>query len=603
MDDAVTFGWIVLAFAAVGSLAIASNRLSERLRVPTPALFLIAAAVAADLAPSLQHHLDQRTVQRLVTVALILVLFDGGLHLGWRRTREAMAPVLLSGLPGTFLTAFAAALLSHLAFGWSWWLSLLVGTAVAPTDPAVVFSVLGKREVEGRTGTILEGESGANDPVGIALMAGLLSAGGVSAGALGHVAGEFLLQMVVGGAVGLVGSRLLLVGIRRFALPSEGLYPLRTLAGAGLLFGAASVLHGSGFLAVFLGGIVLGDAGAPYKREVERFHAALASLGEIVAFVVLGLTVRLSTLGHLDVWLPGLVLAVVLAFVIRPVAIGLCLLPVDLSRNERGFVLWAGLKGAVPILLGSYLLATGVPEAQRLYGVVVVVVTFSVVVQGGLVPYVAGWLRVPMRSVSPEPWSLGLRLQDEPQGARSYAVGDGSQADGTTIAQLHELSEDLWVSMLIRGGQLVTISPTTRLRGGDQVLVLGVPDPDDEVARVFGQRSPSSCGRFGFVKQLTAKSEVDLRTRDPVRAEDTNHARRVPRRPAPAGSARTRRQPQSSGTATRAVLGADVRLPPRRAGPARADHARQRGEAARDGRRLRALIDSLGQPGVAKHRP
>jgi potassium/hydrogen antiporter len=250
------------------------------------------------------------------------------------------------------------------------------------------------------------------------------------------------------------------------------------------------VLHGSGFLAVFLGGIVLGDAGAPYKREVERFHAALASLGEIVAFVALGLTVQLSNLRHVNVWLPGLVLAVVLAFVIRPAAISLSLIRVDLRRNERAFVLWAGLKGAVPILLGSYLLGTGVPKAQQLYGVVVVVVTFSVVVQGGLVPYVADRLKIPMRTVSPEPWSLGLRLQDEPQGARSYAVGGGSQADGATIDELHGLAEDLWVSMLIREGQLVTISPTTRLKTGDQVLVLGVPEPDDDIARVFGDGSP-----------------------------------------------------------------------------------------------------------------
>jgi cell volume regulation protein A len=120
-----------------------------------------------------------------------------------------------------------------------------------------------------------------------------------------------------------------------------------------------------------------------------------------------------------------------------------------------------------------------------LYGVVVVVVTFSVVVQGGLVPYVAERLGVPMRSAPPEPWAVGVRLQDEPQGVRSYAVGGGSPADGASLAELHELTEELWVSILVRDGQLVTMSPTTRLRAGDQVLVLGVPEPDDEVAQVF----------------------------------------------------------------------------------------------------------------------
>jgi potassium/hydrogen antiporter len=475
MHDATTFGWVVLAFAGVGLSAVLSNRLSERLRLPTPALFLAAAAITAKLAPSL-HHLPQRTVGRLVTVALVLILFDGGLHLGLRRVRNAAAPILLAGVPGTFLTAVAAAALAHLAYGWSWWVSLLLGTAIAPTDPAVVFSVLGKREVSGRTGTILEGESGANDPVGIALMSGLLTAGGVSAGALGHVAGQFVLQMVVGAAVGLVGGRGLLIFMRRISLPSEGLYPLRTLAGAAILYGLAAGLHGSGFLAVFIAGILLGDAPAPYKREIERFHSALASLGEIVAFIVLGLTVDLGTLGHGNVWLPGLVLAAALAFLIRPAAIAVCLAKVQLSRNERTFVLWAGLKGAVPILLGSFLLVAPVPEAQRLYGVVVIVVAFSVVVQGGLVPFIADRLGVPMRTVEPEPWALGVRLQGEPEGARRFTVAQGSAADGSAIEDLDALAADFWVSMVIRGGTLVAVRRDTRLQAGDEVLVLGAGD-------------------------------------------------------------------------------------------------------------------------------
>ena len=151
MKDATTFGWVVLAFAGVGLSAVLSNRLSERLRLPTPALFLAAAAVTAKLAPSL-HHLPQHTVERLVTVALVLILFDGGLHLGVRRVRRSAAPILLAGVPGTLLTAVAAAVLAHVVYGWSWWVSLLLGTAIAPTDPAVVFSVLGKREVAGRSG-------------------------------------------------------------------------------------------------------------------------------------------------------------------------------------------------------------------------------------------------------------------------------------------------------------------------------------------------------------------------------------------------------------------------------------------------------------------
>jgi cell volume regulation protein A len=162
-----------------------------------------------------------------------------------------------------------------------------------------------------------------------------------------------------------------------------------------------------------------GDARAPYKREVERFHAALASLAEIVAFVVLGLTISLDVVSRADVWVPGLVLGAALAFVIRPALVGLCLVPARLERGERAFVLFAGLKGAVPVLLGSFLLAAGWPGAQRLYGIVAVAVMFSVVVQGGLVPVAARLLRVPMRPVEPEPWALGCGCGKSPPGCTS----------------------------------------------------------------------------------------------------------------------------------------------------------------------------------------
>src|SRR5664279_5686297 len=236
---------------------------------------LVAAAATTRLVPDLQSPPEQ-LVERVVTVALLCILFDGGMHLGWSRFRRSAAPIAVIGVAGTFLTAAAAAVLAHWAFGLDWYLAALLGTAVSPTDPAVVFSVLGRREVAGRSGDILEGESGANDPVGIALMVALLAAGGITAGSLLTVTGQFVLQMSVGVVVGIVGGRGLLWFMRRVALPAEGLYPLRTLASAFVIYGVASVAHGSGFLAVFITGIILGDARAPFKREIERFHSALA---------------------------------------------------------------------------------------------------------------------------------------------------------------------------------------------------------------------------------------------------------------------------------------------------------------------------------------
>ena len=484
MTDTEPYALLVLLTSAVALVAVMSNRLTERVKVPSPAIVLAGAAIAVNVIPAL-HAPPRQAVERVVTAALVCILFDGGMHIGWARFRSAAGPIAIVGVVGTFLTVAATAVFAHIAFGLAWYLALLVATAVAPTDPAVVFSVLGQQEISGRSGTILEGESGANDPVGIALMASLISAGGLSASAFAQVGTEFLVQMTVGAAVGVVGGWALLWFTRRVPLPSEGLYPLRTLACAFLIFAVATLAHGSGFLAVFVAGIALGDGRAPFKREIERFHTALASLAEIVAFVALGLTVNLAVIARADVWIPGLILGAVLAFAVRPALVGLTLIPARLKSNERNFVLFAGLKGAVPILLGIFLLEAHVPDAQRLYGIIAVVVVFSVVVQGSLIPTAARLLRVQMRSVEPQPWALGIRLRDEPSGVHHLTIKAGSAADGRTVGEITDLPGDAWVSFVVRDGQLAPITEEMRLRPGDEVLVLADPGLHRKLTAAF----------------------------------------------------------------------------------------------------------------------
>jgi cell volume regulation protein A len=489
VTDPQPFALIVLLAAAVGLVAVLSNRLTDWVKVPSPALVLAGAAIAVNVIPAL-HAPPRQAVERVVTVALVCILFDGGMHIGWSRFRSAAAPIATAGVIGTFLTVAAAAVFAHIAFGLAWYLSLLVATAIAPTDPAVVFSVLGQQEISGRSGTILEGESGANDPVGIALMASLITAGSPSASAFAQVGGEFLLQMAVGAAIGAAGGWALLWFTRRVPLPSEGLYPLRTLACALLIFAVATLARGSGFLAVFAAGIALGDGRAPYKREIERFHTALASLAEIVAFVALGLTIDLHVIARADVWVPGVILGAVLAFVIRPALAGLSLIPARLAANERAFVVFAGLKGAVPILLGIMLVEARVPDAGRLYGIIAVVVVFSVVVQGSLIPAAARLLRVQMRSVEPQPWALGVRLRDEPSGVHHLTIKAGSAADGRTVGEITGLPGDAWVSFVVRDGQLVPITPDMRLLPGDEVLVLAGPGLHGRLITAFEGQLP-----------------------------------------------------------------------------------------------------------------
>jgi cell volume regulation protein A len=208
--------------------------------------------------------------------------------------------------------------------------------------------------------------------------------------------------MSVGLVVGVAGAYALLFTLRRLSLPNAGLYPLRTLAAAGVIYGSASSLHGSGFLAVFVAGILVGDEHAPYKEETERFFTSLASLAEIVMFVALGLTIDFTGLSG-TVWLDGVVLAVVVALVARPLVVGALLLPTRLRVGERLFVMWGGLKGAVPIFLAAFAILAGVEDAHLIYGIVFVVVALSVVIQGSSIPLAASLAGVPMRLVRREP--------------------------------------------------------------------------------------------------------------------------------------------------------------------------------------------------------
>ena len=486
MAEISHFAVIVLVVTAGFALAVLSTKLTERVPVPVPAILLVASAVASDLWPRL-NSLPIRTVERVAVVALVVILFNGGLDIGWRRFRASAASIVSIGLAGTFATAGLVAVLAHYALGFSWMLSGLVGAAIAPTDPAVMFSVLGRREIAGRSGTILEGEAGVNDPAGIALMVGMIDLATHPNASFLVVVEELAIELTVGIAFGLLGARLLVPALRNLRLPSEGLYPVLALGLAGALYAVTSLGHGSGFLAVFIAGILLGDERLPYKGEIERFSSALASLAELVVFVALGLTVRLSSISG-RMWLDGVVLAVGMAVVARPLVVVATLGRARLTRSERAFIAWSGLKGAVPILLAAFAVLEGVHQASVVYGVVFVVVLVSVAGQGTLVPYVAGRLGIRMRERPALPWELSIRLREEPHPAHELVVRSGSRADGRAIRDL-PLGEHAWITLVVRQGAATRPSGSLELRSGDRVHLLADPAEIDALTKLFSARS------------------------------------------------------------------------------------------------------------------
>jgi cell volume regulation protein A len=483
VSDEFAFSIVVLVVAAVLIAGTFSSRLTAWLRIPAPALFLIVAAVVALFLPALgpaARNIDER----IVSVALVLILFDGGMHIGWRRFRAAAGPIAWIGVAGTAITAAALAVAAHFLLGFDWQVSLLLGAALSPTDPAVVFSVLGRREISGRSGTILEGESGANDPVGIALMVSLLSAGTAAGSPILTGLEEFATQMLVGAAVGIALGLALGWVMRRAQLPTGALSAVFVAGSAVLIYAAGTALQGSGFLAVFIAGILIGDVRAPFRREIDTFAAGLAGVAEIVVFVLLGLSVQLRDVFQPATLIAGLAIAGLLILVIRPVLVGAVTLPIRLTRGERAFVLWAGLKGAVPILLGMFILTAGIDGAETIYAIFFIVVLISVLLQGGLVPVFARLFRVPMRVVEPRPWSVDVRFAEEPEGLQRHVVHAGSAADGQTVAEL-SVGDESWISVVSRGGRNLPVRNGTKLRAGD--VVLTQVDPDHDVERLFAE--------------------------------------------------------------------------------------------------------------------
>ena len=462
----------MLAVSAALFAALVCMRLADRVSLPYAALILVVTALIASASTYVQSALSVAEVQDVATVALVVILFDGGFQIGATRFRRSLRPILALGVLGTFLTAGVIAVAARYLLGFSWIEAGLVGAAIAPTDPAVTFSVFSGREIRGRSGTILQGEAGMNDPVGIALMIGMIELAQESDGSFWIVVREFAVEMSIGLAVGVAGGLLARPVLSRLRLTGLALYPIRVLAVAGLVYGIAAVAGGSGFLAVFVAGVLLGDASVLRKGEIESFLSSIGVLAEIAVFIALGLTIAEADLG-LDTWVDGLVLAVIVAFLARPLAVLPLLLPERLTRGERLFIAWGGLKGAVPILLGALALLGGVEGAKNIYGIVFIVVLFSVIVQGATVPYVARRLRIRFR-----------RIDHDLAEVREFVIAERSFANGRRIREL-PLGDRAWLGVVIRDGRPRATDDKLVLAAGDRVHVYAQPEDGAALERIF----------------------------------------------------------------------------------------------------------------------
>ena len=393
MADLATTASLLLVTGLLLALSVLFSRTSARIGVPVFLPFLVIGMLAGSEGLGGIAFEDYRLSFRLGTLALVLILFDGGLNTSLAAFRRGLWPAVVLATVGVAVTAGVVGGAAHL-LGFAWLPALLLGAIVSSTDAAVVFSVLGASglKLQERIGTTLELESGLNDPMAViltlALTGSVISGRPPDARVLLHVPLELLIGGALGIAVGVAGRLIL----RRIKLPAEGLYPVFTLGLAFLAFGLPTMLSGSGFLAVYVAGMVIGDGGGdkgdfPYQRSIARFHDAAAWCGQVTMFLMLGLLVFPSRI--LAVAGTGLAVGLVLTFVARPLAVFLCLLPFRFPARETAFLGWVGLRGAVPIILATFPVLAGADGAHRTFDLVFCVVVLNALVPGGTVAWAA----------------------------------------------------------------------------------------------------------------------------------------------------------------------------------------------------------------------
>ena len=350
------------------------------LRVPGLVLFLaVGMAVGSDGTGWIEFS-DYELARTIGIIALSLILFEGGLTAGFGEIRPVLGVSVALALPGTVLTAVITGLAATVLFDLSLLEGLLLGSIVSATDGAAIFGLLRESSLKRRVGRTLEGEAGMNDPIAVLLVVGLIDWIQLPDYGIGEMVLLFLRELGIGLAVGLAVGWLAVQGLRRTRLATDAGYPVGTMGVAALAYGAAGALHGSGFLAVYLAGLTLGSVAFPAKRAVTVFHEGLAWVAQVAMFLVLGLLVFPSNLGGVAV--EGTVLALALTFVARPVATLVVTSLAEFRLGERVVLAWAGLRGAIPVVLATFPVIEGVEGSLEFFNIVFFAVLLSTLLQG-----------------------------------------------------------------------------------------------------------------------------------------------------------------------------------------------------------------------------
>ena len=476
---------LILIAGGLLAAGIAGALLADRVRIPGLLLFLGLGMLAGSEGIGGIEFNDAELARTLGTIALVLILFEGGLTAGWSEIRPVLGIAASLATVGTVITAVIAGFAAQWIFDLNTLEGMLVGAAVAATDSAAIFAVLRRSTLEKRLARSLEGESGMNDPVALLLVIGFIDWIQDPGYGFADMAGQMALKLAIGAAIGLALGRLAVAGLNRVRLPTDGIYPVATIAIAALAFGLAEVAYGSGFLATYLTALALGGSSIPARRTIVAFHQGIGWVAQIGLFVMLGLLVFPSTLG--DVALEGLALSAALILVARPLAAFVATLFSRLGLRERAMLGWAGLRGATPIWLATFPVVAGVGTGDELFAIVFFVVVGSTLVQGASFEPLAGWLGL----TTDEP-ALPRRLLESGRIRRmggdvvSYRVPPGAAAAGHLVRELG-LPRDALLNVIVRDGRAIPPRGSTEIREEDELHILVRSELREEVEELTRQ--------------------------------------------------------------------------------------------------------------------
>jgi cell volume regulation protein A len=484
--EPLTSALILAGFGLLLTLSVSVSRASAKLGVPVALAFLlVGVAAGSEGIGGIPFENYQLTFQ-IGAAALALILFDGGLNTPVHALRSVAAPAVVLATVGVVLTATATAVFAHwLGLGWP--LALLLGAIVSSTDAAAVFSVLTASGVKlrDRVGHLLEVESGLNDPMAVilttALTTNLISPGSER---WYEIAGRVVVEMTVGGVIGYVVGRVAHWRLARMRLPAQGLYPAFTLGVACLAYGLPTIAHGSGFLGVYVAGVVLGSRAFPHAVGVRRVHDAMGWLSQIMMFLLLGMLVFPSRLA--DVALVGLGIALALAFIARPLVVALCLAPFRLPMREVGYVGWVGLRGAVPIVLATIPVMSGVPQSRNLFDLVFFIVVVGAFLPGSTVPWMSRRFGVlaPAGLPTMESPIIVEQLQGD-MGLRMFRIEPTVAVFGATVGEV-PLPPGSAITVIDRGGTVLAPKQKLQLQDADSVYVLYRQEDAQLIELMFG---------------------------------------------------------------------------------------------------------------------